>query len=229
MGRRSRELFESQWSIEHAAARAAEGYGAIAQARPRRGLAIDESLRDRLASVLQEVEHWLPPQARQVAGALLDSRCYPFDRVSALAALLDAPADEFIEGAYLTLFSREPDPEGFHIYLEALASGMSRLDVVRSLATSDEAANQRVDPSFLTDLEAVSVARAVPASAEPRRPGCHLSGRAAAHPRRSADPLLHALRGAASPAAGPPPTSSSRRPRRSCGERTRLDSTSCEP
>ena len=52
--------------------------------------------------------------------------------------LLDLNGEEFVYGAYITLFRRLPDSDGLVNYLSELQSGISKLDIVSRLRESSE-------------------------------------------------------------------------------------------
>ena len=85
----------------------------------------------------------------------------PADVWSEIQAVWKAPDRAFVEGLYLALLSRPADPAGLEIWCGALAGGLSRADLVRTLAQSQEARNSRVDVSWLSRL---------PTPPPPRRP-----------------------------------------------------------
>ncbi|MCI0460222.1 MAG: glycosyltransferase, partial [Gemmataceae bacterium] len=92
-----------------------------------------------LGGVIEEVAGLGREAARRAARRLLDPSCYPVDYVAVLRRLWQQPDEGFVTGVYHLLLGREPDADGREHYLAALANGMPRAYVVRSLALSDEA------------------------------------------------------------------------------------------
>jgi hypothetical protein len=62
-----------------------------------------------------------------------------FSAVSSLMALSD---EAFLVGAYRLILGREADPEGKTVYSKLLRTGLSRLYIVKELATSEEGAGK---------------------------------------------------------------------------------------
>ncbi len=76
----------------------------------------------------------------------------PMDVWSQLQAVWRAPDREFVENLYLILLCRPADPRGLDGFCGALAGGMSRADLVRTVAQSEEARKSRLDLSWLPRL-----------------------------------------------------------------------------
>jgi len=70
-----------------------------------------------------------------------------------IEALWSEPDESFVSGLYLVLLGRLADPEGMAALCGAMAAGMKRADVVRSLALSDEARTQNLNVSWLSRLD----------------------------------------------------------------------------
>ncbi len=71
----------------------------------------------------------------------------------AVREILDQPDDEFCERLYRLVLLRAPDPDGRHATLDRLARGADRLEVIRSLAESQEAITRRLPTDWLQRLE----------------------------------------------------------------------------
>ena len=83
----------------------------------------------------------------------------PADVWSQVRAVWPARDREFVEGLYRALLCRPADAAGLARSCEALAGGMPRAELVRSLARSDEARKYRLDLSCLPKLDALPPAR----------------------------------------------------------------------
>jgi hypothetical protein len=70
-----------------------------------------------------------------------------------IEALWSEPNESFVAGLYLVLLGRQADPKGKASWCGAMATGMKRADVVRSLALSDEARTQNLDVTWLSRLD----------------------------------------------------------------------------
>jgi glycogen synthase len=136
MGKRSRELFESLWSLPLAVERTLEAYReAAARWTQPSGQPVVAA---RMERILQEIENLSPEAASATAEALLDRSCYPTDILSALRRLWDKPDDEFIEGLYRLVLGRDPDPLGLSLQMNRLRSGGSRTEILEVLTSSGE-------------------------------------------------------------------------------------------
>jgi hypothetical protein len=83
-----------------------------------------------------------------------------------LARLLESGDEAFVRDAYRLLLGREPDPRGFHEYLEQLAAGASRMRLLAAMAQSDEARTRGASDRSISELVVAYARRrdAVPAS-----------------------------------------------------------------
>jgi hypothetical protein len=72
------------------------------------------------------------------AGAITDAQGREWKPARHVKELLDLNDEEFIYGAYVTLFKRLPDSDGLVNYLAELQSGVSKLDIVLRLRQSSE-------------------------------------------------------------------------------------------
>jgi hypothetical protein len=82
----------------------------------------------------------------------LDKEVRPKDVWGQIEALWPESDESFVSGLYLMLLGRIPDAAGMAALCQAMAGGMKRADVIRALAMSDEARNQKLDISWLPRL-----------------------------------------------------------------------------
>jgi GT2 family glycosyltransferase len=108
---------------------------------------------ERLAELLANAAALEPEAARRAATTLLDPACYPVDYPAQVLRLWRQPDDAFVRGLFLLLFGREADPPTLDHYLRLLARGMPRRAVVRHLALSREAAENRLPLFWLAAAE----------------------------------------------------------------------------
>jgi hypothetical protein len=70
------------------------------------------------------------------------------------ASLLALPGPQFVEAVFRTLLGRDPDPQGRVFYRQRLLEGVSRLQILREFALSDEAkARGRSLPGLEAELD----------------------------------------------------------------------------
>ena len=79
-----------------------------------------------------------PATARVEAGTIMDPQGRGWLPAKHVKELLDLDDEEFIYGAYVTIFRRLPDSEGLVNYLSELQSGISKLEIVSRLRRSSE-------------------------------------------------------------------------------------------
>jgi hypothetical protein len=72
---------------------------------------------------------------------------------SRLQDLWAQPTDVFLNGIYLLLLRRPPDPQGLATHRAALRGGAPRADVVRAIALGEEARWRRLEVAWLPRLE----------------------------------------------------------------------------
>jgi len=155
MGNRSRELFESFWSLDKAVDRTVLGYREFVdhhRSSPERR-SDEKTFVARLSSTIAEAENLSTPDSIKVATALADRACYPVDQKTFLRAIWHYSDDEFIESLYELFLNRAPDVAGFHVHLSNLSAGANRTHVVRTFAFSPEARRRGLDHSWLADIE----------------------------------------------------------------------------
>ncbi len=85
---------------------------------------------------------------------VFSQRARPADVWSQVQAVWEEPDPAFVEGLYLILLSRRADPAGLELWCAALAGGLSRAELVRTLAQSHEVRRTRLDVSWLSRLPA---------------------------------------------------------------------------
>jgi GT2 family glycosyltransferase len=79
-----------------------------------------------------------PAAARVEAGTIIDAQGRSWLPAKHVKELLDLDDEEFIYGAYVTIFRRLPDSEGLVNYLTELQSGVGKLEIVSRLRQSTE-------------------------------------------------------------------------------------------
>ncbi len=115
------------------------------------GFAVDE-----LARVIAETTQLDAASAARAARGLADPTAFPVDYVAECKALWkESPAD-FVAGLYRIILSREADPSGVAYHVARLKAGDSRLDVVRTLAASEEAREKGIRTEWIDQLAAAS-------------------------------------------------------------------------
>jgi GT2 family glycosyltransferase len=105
---------------------------------------------------------------------------------SVLAALLECPPSQFVDRAYRLVLRREPDDSGRRNVARQMATGVSRLEILRQLLESDEARSLGAE---IPELRA-----AIAASRVPRVPGMRLLMRLARMAGRRASKAVGAGR-----------------------------------
>ena len=111
---------------------------------------------DELAAIISETTQLDAATAERAARGLVDPLAYPIDYVAECKALwVESPAD-FVAGLYRILLSREADPSGAGYYVGRLKLGDSRLDVVRMLASSEEAREKGLRTDWIDQLARTS-------------------------------------------------------------------------
>ncbi len=147
-GERSRALYEQKFTLPVVCANTARYYRKVARWHAR-DEPTPEGTAERLAGVLAGVTRLKRKAAERAAQVLLDPSCYPVDYLATVRRFAQQPDEEFVAGVYRLLLGREPDEVGRARFLTGLA-GMSRADVVRSLAQSEEA-RKRGTPTAWVD------------------------------------------------------------------------------
>lgn len=111
---------------------------------------------DELAAIISETTQLDTATAERAAHGLVDPLAYPIDYVAECKALWVESPDDFVAGLYRILLSREADPSGAGYYVGRLKLGDSRLDVVRMLASSEEAREKGLRTDWIDQLARTS-------------------------------------------------------------------------
>jgi predicted O-methyltransferase YrrM/uncharacterized coiled-coil protein SlyX len=111
---------------------------------------------DELAAILVETTQLDGATAERAARGLVDPLAYPIDYVAECKALWVESPDDFVAGLYRILLSRDADPSGAGYYVGRLKLGDSRLDVVRMLASSEEAREKGLRTDWIDELARTS-------------------------------------------------------------------------
>ena len=105
-------------------------------------------MHDRLQAVTPTFPHTQAAVPEKVpimltkAKTLMDKKGRGWTPVRHVRELLDLDGEEFIYGAYVTLFKRLPDSDGLVNYLSELQAGISKLEIVSRLRRSSEGRKQ---------------------------------------------------------------------------------------
>ena len=105
-----------------------------------------------IAQVLRETTGLGGAAAARAARGLADRAAYPIDYVAECRTLWGASDRDFIAGLSRVLFARTPSSVEADPYWGMLATGATRLDVVRALAFSDEARGRGVPTEWVDAL-----------------------------------------------------------------------------
>lgn len=143
-GRRSRELFEQKWELGVVVERMVREFvGAVKRCTQEAKHAAAEpppraEVGERLAGILSRVTGITPAAARAAAAKLLNPIHHPVDLTRGLSKVWDAPVVPFVDGLYRTLLNRPLGHGEERQWIEAAEKGVTRVEVVRMLAESDE-------------------------------------------------------------------------------------------
>lgn len=129
--------------------------GSRTRVPPRNGAQQPTSAGD-LAEVISEATGLPPETAVRVARGLVDRSAYPIDYVAECRALWKEPDRRFVAGLYRLLLGREVSGAESAPYVGMLATGESRLDVVRTIGLSDEARSRGLPTSWIDSLNDIS-------------------------------------------------------------------------
>ncbi|MEA2125350.1 MAG: hypothetical protein QOI80_2132 [Solirubrobacteraceae bacterium] len=149
-GAAGRARYEAEFTIPAAVERATAIYERMSgEPSP------DGAAQPALAAVLADVCRLAPAAADTAAGTLLDPLRYPYDpEAEVRAAFASGDDGDFVDRIYTAILGRAPDPEGRAGFVGRLA-GETRPDIVRVLATSDEATARGLPPGFVARLPEV--------------------------------------------------------------------------
>jgi glycogen(starch) synthase len=154
--RAGRERYERDFRSEVAVCRAVDFYTRVADGArvPRPSSAeAERSVREGAARILGELAEIPPEEAGEAAEQLLLPSAFPIDYEAGVRNALGKPDREFVTSLYKVILRRSPDTDGLSGHLASLAGGRSRAEVVRDIATSDEARDRCVDPEWLDGIE----------------------------------------------------------------------------
>ncbi|HEX8103535.1 MAG TPA: glycosyltransferase, partial [Solirubrobacteraceae bacterium] len=164
MGAAARGRFEQEFHNDVAVARTLALYERLAAARdgaPRASAAAAlEAVQRGVAALLSDLVGLPPGPAEQSAARLLDPVAFPVDYEAGVRRLLPLGDEAFVVGLYALLLGREPEPEGLRNYVASLGGGLRRVDLIRTVASSDEARLRGVGSAFLERLELLDRAEA---------------------------------------------------------------------
>lgn len=122
--------------------------------------AATQAVESGITSVIREAVGLPAERAATIARTLLDPAWHSHQRLRAIVAAWSADDEGFLRVVYQAVLERPPDPAGLRHWLQILATGRARTDIVRALATSHEAMNRDPDTTWLSMLP--QTARASP-------------------------------------------------------------------
>jgi glycosyltransferase involved in cell wall biosynthesis/GT2 family glycosyltransferase len=177
MGERSRRVFEEKFALARTVPRtiaALEQVVTLHAADGKRALDPDGARAEvarRLPEVIGEVTDIGPARAFAVSSALLETSWHNRHLVQAVLAAWPLGDEDFARALYPLLLGRQADPSGLRHWSGLLHSGYPRLEIVRALATCDEAAGRaESDASWLPALaDSLGEAERAAAAAPVRR------------------------------------------------------------
>ncbi len=105
-----------------------------------------------LASIIGSTTGLGSPDARRAAEALLDPAAYPIDYLGRIREAWIQPDREFVAQLFQLLLGRAVDAPSSDAHCAALASGTSRLAMIRAIATAPEAAARGLPTAWLDRL-----------------------------------------------------------------------------
>ena len=155
MGTAGRRRFEAEFSNDIAVQRTVDLFARTVQRAPTQNVSSQEAeaaVALGLANVMTELGGIEDPTA--AADELLDPTAFPYDYLAVIEQLKGASHQDFVAGLYREILQREPDLEGIESRVPGLTSGaISRNDVIREIAASQEARWWSVDSRFLERLD----------------------------------------------------------------------------
>ena len=102
-----------------------------------------------LARRINDNLHW----SRSGASELPKGKDRPLHLWQKIEFLWREPDETFAAGLYWLLLGRMGEAEGLALLCAAMAAGAKRADIVRAVALSDEAFQQKLDLSWLSHLD----------------------------------------------------------------------------
>lgn len=171
-GERSRRVFEEKFALARTIPRTLVELERVAGADGTASIGREEARRTverQLADVVVGVAGVEPARARAVSGALLDESWQARHLLHALETSWTVPDGDFVAGLYPLLLGRAHDESGARHWTTLLHRGYPRIDVVRALATCEEARARKLDVSWLPALTASMAADESSAAPAPLR------------------------------------------------------------
>ncbi len=158
-GERSRRLFEERFDLAQTIPRTiaaledvvARHAGTAPAERIDRDAARRELAR-RLPAIVGDVAGVGPARASAIATALLDESWHGRHAVEAIRKAWSLGDESFVRALYPVVLGRGPDGAGVRHWTRLLGNGYPRLDLVRDLATGEEATARNADTSWLALL-----------------------------------------------------------------------------
>jgi glycogen(starch) synthase len=154
MGSAGRARFESEFDNHVAVSRMLDVFRHVSERgeRPAHqgGEAAEQAVRQGLREVLVELGN--VKVVDSAVDELLEPTAFPHDYIAPVVRLQHASDREFVLGLYQSILGREADPQGADAMTRGVSAGRTRHDVVREIATSDEARLLGVDARFLGGL-----------------------------------------------------------------------------
>jgi FkbM family methyltransferase len=153
LGRAGRARYETEFTNDTAVARMLDLFERTLHRIPGARISdadAESAVRHAYREVLKQLGGVENPD--QAVAELLDPIAFPQDHLATVALLEHASDRDFVIGLYRSILQREPDANGLYTKVSHLASGGSRVDIVREIATSEEARLLGVDTRFLTRL-----------------------------------------------------------------------------
>jgi glycosyltransferase involved in cell wall biosynthesis/predicted SAM-dependent methyltransferase len=127
------------------------------------------ALAQALPAIVTDVAGLEPARAAAVAAALVDDDWHARHVLHALKTLWASPDRAFVTALYPLVLGRPADASGVRHWLALLEGGYDRVDVVRALATCDEAVERKVDVAWLSALPDAVGLPAIAVGARPVR------------------------------------------------------------
>jgi glycosyltransferase involved in cell wall biosynthesis/GT2 family glycosyltransferase len=177
-GRRSRELYEQRFSIPVTVARCEQRFRRVAaefRSRPGcdpAGPAPVGRVGRAFADTLTRALGVPADQARAAAARLLDPQYHPTDYPRHFQKCWHTPAPDFVREAVRALLGRPPRHDEVEWWTTATAqAGLTRIGLLRMIASTPEARARGLADGWLQLLEAACGPGSFPVPATPDRPG----------------------------------------------------------
>ncbi|MCZ2343248.1 MAG: glycosyltransferase, partial [Bacteroidales bacterium] len=166
MGARSRELYESQFTVNVMAVRTITCHRAVIQSWQSH-LHPTTLLRPALGQLIARVTGLEPAQAAAAVGELVPepwSRLSSREYLTRTQKLINAQNSLFIQGIYSLLLCRRPTREEFENWLTHLENGLPRRTLLEEFAFGPEAAKLGLPTDWIEAVHLPSRATVVPAA-----------------------------------------------------------------